>query len=60
MLQAPIDSWQSPVTATDGLGAIDPASWQASIAFMATRPDGLVPNPVSVDQIVTPDLLPPR
>lgn len=60
VLQATIDSWQSPLTATDGLGAIDPAAWQASISFMATLPDGLVPHPVSVDQVVTTDLLPPR
>ena len=58
VLAATIDAWQSDLTATQGLGAIDPAAWTTSIAFMAGLPDGLVPNPVTADQLVTTELLP--
>jgi NitT/TauT family transport system substrate-binding protein len=58
VLEATIDTWQSPLTDAQGLGAIDPAAWAASIEFMAQLPGNLVPNPVTVDQIVTTELLP--
>ena len=58
VLEATIDAWQSDLTAADGLGAIDPAAWTASIDFMAGLPDDLVPNPVTVDDLVTTELLP--
>ncbi len=57
ILQATIDTWKSPYTLANGLGAIDKAAWSASIDFMKTLPD-LVPNPVTVDDLVTLDLLP--
>jgi NitT/TauT family transport system substrate-binding protein len=58
VLQATIETWQSDLTAQQGLGAIDTAGWQASIDFMSKLPGDLVPNPVTVDQAVTSDLLP--
>jgi NitT/TauT family transport system substrate-binding protein len=58
VLQATIDTWQSDLTAQQGLGAIDTAGWQASIDFMSKLPGDLVPNPVTVDQAVTSALLP--
>jgi NitT/TauT family transport system substrate-binding protein len=58
VLEATIDTWQSPLTEAQGLGAIDPAAWQASIEYLAGLPGDLVPNPVTVDQLVTTDLLP--
>jgi len=58
VLEATIDTWQSPLTATQGLGAIDPAAWATSIEFMTGLPGDLVPNPVAVDQLVTTELLP--
>jgi putative riboflavin transport system substrate-binding protein len=58
VLQATIATWQSDLTAKQGLGAIDTAGWQASIDFMKTLPGDLVPNPVTVDQAVTSELLP--
>jgi NitT/TauT family transport system substrate-binding protein len=57
ILQATIDTWQSPYTQANGLGAIDKGAWQASIDFMRTLPDGVVPNPVSVDQVVAEGLI---
>jgi NitT/TauT family transport system substrate-binding protein len=58
VLAATIDGWQSALTETQGLGAIDTAGWQASIDFMKSLPGDLVPNPVTVDQLVTTDFLP--
>ncbi len=56
VLQATIDSWTGPVQATSGLGAIDEAGWAASIDYLTTL--DLVPNPVTVDDLVRTDLLP--
>ncbi len=50
VLEATIESWSGPVQAADGLGAIDRAGWTASIEFLTTL--GLVPNPVTVDDLV--------
>lgn len=50
VLQATIDSWTGPVQVADGLGAIDRAGWTASIEYLTTL--GLVPNPVTVDNLV--------
>lgn len=58
VLQATVDLWQNDLTAARGLGAIDQAGWTKSIAFIAGLPGGLVPNPVTVDQLVDPSLLP--
>ena len=58
VLQATIDGWQNNLTATQGLGAIDRDGWTKSIAFIAGLPGGLVPNPVTADQIIDPSLLP--
>jgi NitT/TauT family transport system substrate-binding protein len=57
ILQATIDTWKSPYTLANGLGAIDKAAWSASVDFMKMLP-GLVPNSVTVDDLVTLDLLP--
>jgi NitT/TauT family transport system substrate-binding protein len=58
VLDATIAMWQSDLTASEGLGAIDPADWTASIEYLATLPGELVPNPVTADQLVTTELLP--
>ncbi len=58
VLEATIDAWQSELTDAHGLGAIDEAAWTTSIEFMSGLPGDLVPNPVTVDQLVTTDLLP--
>jgi NitT/TauT family transport system substrate-binding protein len=50
VLEETIALWQSSVTAMRGFGAIDREGWAASVAFMETL--GLVPNPVTVDELV--------
>lgn len=58
ILEATINAWHSDVTDAHGLGAIDPADWTASIAFMTDMPGSPVGEPVTADQIVTTELLP--
>jgi NitT/TauT family transport system substrate-binding protein len=60
ILDATIDTWSSPYTEQNGLGAIDSEAWQASVDFLMTLPDGPLPDPVSVDQLITQELLPQR
>jgi NitT/TauT family transport system substrate-binding protein len=60
VLQATIELWHDDVTDAEGLGAVDRAGWTRSIAAIAALPGGLVPNPVTVDQIVDDSLLPVR
>jgi NitT/TauT family transport system substrate-binding protein len=54
ILDATIATWTSP--RTDGYGAIDREGWQRSLDFMQGL--GLVPNPVTVGQLVDDSLLP--
>ncbi len=49
---------ESPYTQAHGLGAIDPAAWQSSLTFMSSLPEHLVPNPVTVGQLIDTSLLP--
>jgi NitT/TauT family transport system substrate-binding protein len=58
VLDATVAIWQSDLTAADGLGAIDPADWTASIDYLSTLEGDLVPNPVTADELVTTELLP--
>ena len=54
VLDATIAAWQSP--RTDAYGTIDRDGWQKSLDFMTKL--GLVPNPVTVDQLVDETLVP--
>ena len=57
ILDATIDVWQAPgASGTAGLGAIDRDGWGDSIEFMTEL--GLVPNPVTVDDLVSEEFLP--
>ncbi len=58
ILQATIETWQSPYTVQNGLGAIDPGAWTTSLDFMRNLPDSNIPQTLTVDQLVTEDLLP--
>lgn len=60
ILAATIDAWSNDYTRANGSGAIDPAAWSRSIAFMSSLPDHLVASPVTADGIVTSELLPAR
>ena len=56
ILAATIEVWQRPgTTAAEGLGSIDREGWQASIEFMTELK--LVPNPVTVDDLVVEDFV---
>jgi len=50
VLEATIESWTGTAQASGGLGAIDQAGWTTSIEFLTSL--GLVPNPVTVDDLV--------
>jgi ABC-type nitrate/sulfonate/bicarbonate transport systems, periplasmic components len=56
ILAATIESWTGPSQAANGLGAIDRAGWTQSVTYMTSL--GLVPKPVTVDDLVRDDLLP--
>jgi NitT/TauT family transport system substrate-binding protein len=56
ILDATIESWTGPLQAASGLGTLDPDGWTASIAYLTEL--GLVPEPVTVDDILVQDLLP--
>jgi NitT/TauT family transport system substrate-binding protein len=55
ILDATIATWKNPRTGA-AYGTIDRDAWQQSVDFMGTI--GLVPNPVTVDQLVDDSLLP--
>lgn len=60
VLKATIDLWRNDLTDRQGFGAIDRNAWVASIDFMSHLPGGLVPNPVTVDDVLDDSLLPVR
>jgi NitT/TauT family transport system substrate-binding protein len=55
VLEATIESWSGPVQVAGGLGAIDRDGWEASIEYLTSL--GLVPNAVTVDDLVRDDLV---
>jgi NitT/TauT family transport system substrate-binding protein len=56
ILGATIESWSGPTQSANGLGAIDPDGWRQSIAYLTKL--GLVPNAVTVDDVVDNGLAP--
>jgi NitT/TauT family transport system substrate-binding protein len=58
VLAATIATWAGPVQEANHLGAIDRDGWTKSIAYLGTL--GLVKNPVTTNDVVREDLLPPR
>ncbi len=54
VLKATIDTWQNDFTAANGIGAVDPAAWERSIAFMSGLPDSPVAKPVTVAECIDP------
>jgi NitT/TauT family transport system substrate-binding protein len=59
ILEATIETWKSPQTEARGPGAIDREGWAESVAFMRSLPDSPVAREVSVDELVSEELLPP-
>ena len=58
VLQATIALWESDYTRANGMGAVDPALWGRSIAFMGGLPDRLLAKPVAVTDCISSALLP--
>ena len=56
ILDATIEVWRGPVQEARGLGAIEPADWEASVDYLTTL--DLVPNPVTVDDLIDAGFLP--
>ena len=56
ILDATIGVWTGSAQEAHGLGAIEPADWEKSIAYLEKL--GLVPNPVTVNDVVETGLLP--
>jgi NitT/TauT family transport system substrate-binding protein len=52
VLEATIGTWQNDFTAANGIGAVDPAVWERSIAFMSGLPDSPVAKPVTVAECI--------
>jgi NitT/TauT family transport system substrate-binding protein len=52
VMRATIETWNSPYTAANGIGAVDPAAWERSIEFMSGLPDSPVARPVTVAECV--------
>jgi hypothetical protein len=48
--------WKGPAQEARGFGAIEPADWEQSIAYLETL--DMVPNPVTVDDVIETGLLP--
>jgi NitT/TauT family transport system substrate-binding protein len=47
VMRATIDTWRTPYTDANGLGAVDTATWERSIAFMSGLPESPVAKPVT-------------
>ncbi len=61
ILDATIAAWSNDYTDANGLGAIDPTSWDESVAFMTAMPDSPVaPGGVVPADAFTTELLPVR
>jgi NitT/TauT family transport system substrate-binding protein len=56
ILDATIDVWRGSAQEVGGLGAIEPGDWEASLTFLTDL--GLVPNPVTVDDLIDTGILP--
>lgn len=57
ILDATIETWASDYTDANGLGAIDREAWASSVEFMRSLPDTVVARPVTVDELVTEEML---
>lgn len=58
ILEATIEAWTSDYTAEHGFGSIDRTTWRSALEIMTALPDSVVAAPVSVDRLVTEELLP--
>ena len=56
ILEATVDAWRGPLQAERGMGTVDRDGWQASIEYLDDL--GLVPNPITIEDVLRDDLLP--
>ena len=56
ILDATIKAWSGPLQEAHGLGELDGDGWAASIEYLTSL--GLVPNPLTVDDVLAQGLLP--
>jgi NitT/TauT family transport system substrate-binding protein len=57
VLEATIEQWSGPYQEEHGIGSIDPDAWTESVEFMRGLPDTVVARPVTVDELITEELL---
>jgi ABC-type nitrate/sulfonate/bicarbonate transport system substrate-binding protein len=60
ILEATIESWTSDYARENGLGSVDAASWASGLEIMRSLPGSVVRDSLSVEDLVTGALQPPR
>lgn len=58
ILEATIGAWTSEHTAEYGMGRVDREVWRSGIEIMSSLPEPLVAAPVTIEDLVTDELLP--
>jgi NitT/TauT family transport system substrate-binding protein len=58
ILEATIAAWQHGSPGTHGLGVVDRDVWRSALAIMSRLPESVVDASLSVDDLVTDELLP--
>lgn len=58
ILKATIETWHSPITDANGLGAINESGWNDSLAFMRDLPGTNIPDTVTTQDLISTELLP--
>jgi ABC-type nitrate/sulfonate/bicarbonate transport system substrate-binding protein len=58
IMEATVAMWSNAYTSEHGTGAIDESAWQESLDFMRGLPNANIPSELTVDDLVTQELLP--
>jgi NitT/TauT family transport system substrate-binding protein len=58
ILEATIDAWTGGDAAGAVTGSVDRSTWQSAVDIMSSLPQSVVATPVTIDQLVTDELLP--
>lgn len=58
VLEATIGAWTSEHTSEHGMGRVDREAWRSGIEIMTSLPEPLVATPVTIEDLVTDELLP--
>lgn len=58
ILEATIDSWMGDYASGHGIGAVDRSAWESGLSIMRALPDSVVSASLTVDDLVTDELLP--